>query len=93
MVAGMSMNVTPPPGVRAFDALFSETGILWAINRQVFHPRGFALALHRDDHGHLVGWSIEGDGAEPWRFDDEAAERACFLAFERLLAGLARVGR
>ncbi|MEM9468309.1 MAG: hypothetical protein AAGA90_23275 [Actinomycetota bacterium] len=39
-----------------------ETGVLWAINRIVFHPRGFALALTYPD-----GTTPQqvADGAEP----------------------------
>jgi hypothetical protein len=51
---------------RPFSAL-SDSGLLWLINAAVFHPRGFALALHRRD-GEFVGWSLIGDGTEPWQF-------------------------
>lgn len=43
--------------MRKFSEL-SSSGILWLINRVVFHPRGFALALHFEDDGTAVGWSI-----------------------------------
>ena len=52
---------------------FSElrpTGLLWLINTTVFHPRGYALALHFDDDGNATGWSLMGDGSEPWVFLD-----------------------
>lgn len=53
-----------------------ETGILWLINRVVFHPRGYALALTVEEDGTVSGWSIQGDGSEPWCFsetdDDES---------------------
>jgi len=49
-----------------------DTGLLWLINRSVFHPRGLALALHCDEHGTLTGWSLQGDGAEPWQFPPDS---------------------
>jgi hypothetical protein len=56
---------------RPFEDLRS-TGLLWLINRIVFHPRGYALALHRDDDGTITGWSMLGDGSDLWRFDQDA---------------------
>lgn len=41
-----------------------DDGLLWLINRVVFHPRGFAL-------GHTQGtdtFTLIGDGSEPWHF-------------------------
>lgn len=52
---------------RPFEELASS-GLLWLINASVFHPRGFALALRVRD-GKAVGWSLLGDGREPWHFD------------------------
>lgn len=47
-----------------------DTGLLWLINRVVFHPRGYALALHfsgsSEDLGECTGWSLLGDGTEVW---------------------------
>lgn len=64
---------------RPFEDL-SPTGLLWLINRTVFHPRGLALALHRGDDGKIVGWTVDGHGGEVWSFapddDDEGFERA-----------------
>lgn len=72
---------------RSFDQLLSE-GVLWAINVHVFHPRGFALALHFDDeNGEATGWSIMGDGTEPWVMQDGPGNCAKFSAFEGLLSG------
>lgn len=54
-------------------------GVLWLINRVVFHPRGFALALMSDG-----SFDLQGDGTEPWsmpaRVDDQkfAAVEALF---------------
>lgn len=47
----------------------SPTGMLWLINRQVFHPRGFALALVKNEDGEVIGWNVLGDGIEPWYFE------------------------
>lgn len=57
-----------------------EDGLLWLINRCVFHPRGFALGRTpgQDD------FTLFGDGEEAWSYgpgiDDEcfAAATACF---------------
>lgn len=54
-------------------------GVLWAINKTVFHPRGFALAL--DPDGNLF---LHGDGSERWLFEAET-ERLKSIAFESLL--------
>jgi hypothetical protein len=54
----------------------------------VMHPRGFALALHYEGNGgdgEPTGWSLIGDGTEPWVFRDEDTPEP-FKAFERLLA-------
>lgn len=49
-----------------------ETGLLWLINRTVFHPRGFALALtFEKEGGALLGWELLGDGTECWRMTAE----------------------
>jgi hypothetical protein len=67
-----------------------ETGLLWAINRYLFHPRGFALTFHFDDDGQLTGWSLQGDGkSEVWAYDGESDDDG-FLKFERYLASLRR---
>lgn len=77
-------ETTARPWVDLFD-----TGVLWAINRALFHPRGFALALETDTKsgGVVLGWSLHGDGSEPWKFTDDALEDQRFAAFEALLAG------
>lgn len=71
-------------------------GILWAINRYLFHPRGYALALHYPDGVTVeqiknfevepTGWSIMGDGTEPWAFTEKDDDEQ-FMAFEQLLKG------
>jgi hypothetical protein len=69
----MAVPVSEP---RPFADL-RPTGLLWLINTTVFHPRGFALALHLDDQGTATGWSLQGDGTEPWEFQltDADADR------------------
>lgn len=50
-----------------------SSGLLWLINRTVFHPRGMALALVAGDDGEIAGWRLTGDGSEVMWFspDDE----------------------
>ena len=57
---------------RPFSEL-RDTGLLWLFNRVVFHPRGYALAIHSDAErdGSALGWSIMGDGTEPWSMGAE----------------------
>lgn len=62
----------------------SGSGLLWLINRVVFHPRGFALALHTESDGRVTGWSIQGAGKEVWKFSD-ADDDASFAAAEKTL--------
>lgn len=62
----------PDPGL-PFAGL-ANTGLLWLVNRVVFHPRGFALAIHHNRNGEATGWSIMGDGSEPWTFDPDSVD-------------------
>lgn len=64
-----------------------DQGVLWAINRYLFHPRGYALALMVEEDGTVSGWSIQGDGSEVWTFTSEDDDRL-FAAFEAFLASL-----
>ena len=54
----------------------SNTGLLWLINRVVFHPRGYKLALIcKDGTREVEGWTLQGDGSEVCVFsesDDDA---------------------
>ena len=61
-----------------------DSGLLWLINRVCFHPRGFALAIHVNDDEHVTGWSVEGDGTDPWSFPVEG-EREYFERAEQTL--------
>jgi hypothetical protein len=71
---------------RGFEEL-SDTGILWLINRVVFHPRGFAMSIHIDAEGKYDGWNIEGDGSEIWRFSLDSDDKK-FIAVEEFLNSL-----
>lgn len=78
----------PDTPARSVDATrpvadLSSSGVLWLINRVVFHPRGFALAIDPDNGT----WGIIGDGSEPWRYDAESVdEDALFAAVQQTLA-------
>lgn len=84
------------PAVGGAGRPFSElrdTGLLWLVNKAVFHPRGFALALFIDDDGEATGWKLEGDGSEPWRYegstpDGVPLDDAGFARVEAFLASL-----
>ena len=57
-----------------FPHPFSElrpSGLLWLVNRAVFYPRGYALALVFDVDGVALGWHLQGDGSEPFWFSPE----------------------
>ncbi|MGJ3228907.1 hypothetical protein ACQEUV_26660 [Micromonospora aurantiaca (nom. illeg.)] len=75
------MARTPEPPARPFAEL-RESGLLWLINRVVFHPRGFALALTVCE-GEAVGWTLLGDGSEVWKFDGD--EDRLFAEVQRTL--------
>lgn len=63
----------------------ADNGVLWAVNRTLFHPRGFALWFGTDEHGVSLGWGIDGDGTEPWSFGPDIDEVGKMRAFEALL--------
>lgn len=91
------MSTLPPDGDpgECFDRPFSDlrdTGLLWLINRTVLHPRGYALALNYEepmDGDEPTGWSLMGDGSEPWQYGcdpgSQAREHECFIAVQALL--------
>lgn len=59
----------PLPEPRPFAEL-RDTGLLWLINRTVFHPCGLALALHTDHCGNPTGWNlVRSPDGHPWVFD------------------------
>lgn len=50
--------------------------LLWLINRQVFHPRGYALALDTE----TGEFSLLGDGDEPFVFPGNGGDERFLLA-------------
>ncbi|MGI5223561.1 hypothetical protein [Actinoallomurus sp. CA-142502] len=72
-------------------AELTDSGLLWLINRVVFHPRGLALAIHVDGNGTATAWSLQGDGTEPWSFPPER-EREHFQHAEQTLRDAADRG-
>lgn len=68
---------------RPFEDL-SDSGVLWAINRVLFHPRGYALTLVFNEEGAATGWYIQGLGKEVWSFDERTDDER-FAAFEETL--------
>lgn len=79
----------PPETARPLETL-SATGLLWLLNSEVLHPRGFALALAYDEAGLVVGWTMQGDGVERMSFDAETNEEKsatveAFFADERMV--------
>lgn len=76
----------PAEEARSFDEL-RGTGLLWLINRVVMHPRGYALAIHHDEDGRAIGWTLLGDDTEPWSFSpaEDEREKALFDKLKELL--------
>lgn len=70
-----------------------DTGILWAINRVLFHPRGFALALayapeDLDDTGEPVGWNLySAESGQVYEFEN-GTEDSNFKKFEAFLESI-----
>lgn len=60
----------------------TSNGVLWAINRVLFHPRGFALGYDREAHT----FEVWGNGDEPWTFDSPVPENELYAAFETMLS-------
>ena len=73
-----------PDDGRPFSELRDE-GLLWLINTTVFHPRGYALAIHFDHEERATGWSLVGDGSEPWQMPDSPTIDELFAKTKRLL--------
>jgi hypothetical protein len=83
-------EITLEEGVVIDFAALRGTGLLWLINKVVFHPRGFAFALQLEDDGSASGWTLLGDGTEPWRYEGEQDGRPIDdVGFERAEAFLA----
>jgi hypothetical protein len=60
---------------------FRGDGVLWLVNRTVFHPLGFALGQDRD----TGEFKLYGDGTELWSFADSLSEDERFSAVQTLL--------
>lgn len=56
-------------------------GLLWLINRCVFHPRGYALG-YDEENGSF--WLL-GDGHEPWQFLQGAEDTARMARIKELM--------
>lgn len=61
------------------------SGLLWLINRVVCHPRGYALAMCFNDDGNCIGWTLLGDGSEPWFFTPGEEEDQRFALVKELM--------
>lgn len=72
--------------IRQWDDLRTH-GLLWLINRAVFHPRGYALGFVMDADT-PIGWTISGDGSEPWQYASEVDERELFEKVQAFFASL-----
>ncbi|MDG9703753.1 hypothetical protein [Streptomyces sp. DH37] len=72
-----------PEGMRPLEELVGS-GLLWLINRVVFHPRGVALGLNITPGGRVTGWHLLPSPGEPWRFT-EPADNDGFLRAEATL--------
>lgn len=72
------------PVVRPFEDL-RFTGLLALINVTVFHPRGYGLTLVYDDDSNPIGWTLQGDGREPWTFGDDWQQD--FVRYQSFLTG------
>jgi hypothetical protein len=82
----------PLPGLDPGRPLseLSDSGLLWLINRVVFHPRGYSLALHVSDPDTagvktVTGWSIQGTGADVWVFGPGVDEDAMLAKVREVL--------
>ena len=81
----MSTPLNPRPFLELSDA-----GLLWLINRVVFHPRGLALALHEQD-GVAHGWELlAAPPGEPFIFPEDVDTDSFRRAEETLRAALTK---
>ncbi len=71
-------------------AEFKLVGLLWLVNRVVFHPRGYALTFHFEKDGSVSGWSMQGDGSEVWSFTTEDDDE-CFASVRAYFDGIGGV--
>lgn len=66
---------------RMWEIDLQADGVLWAINRTLFHPRGFALGWDRESGK----FYLLGDGKELWEYSESEDDE--FQAFKKLLEG------
>lgn len=72
----------------------SDSGLLWLINRTVFHPHGLALALNQEEGGEITGWLLlAADEGEPFTFPTATDNDGYQRAQETLRAALTRKER
>lgn len=72
-----------------------DSGLLWLINRVVFHPRGLALALWREEStGTVTAWRLlTAEDGEPFSFSNRDDENGYRRAEATLRAALIRKER
>lgn len=86
----MARQVIPLAGLR-------DKGLLWLINRVVFHPRGYAIGVdyrvtldpatgEKQTVGEPIGWLLLGDGSEVWTMGDDPPEDTYLARVESFLA-------
>ncbi len=64
---------------------FRNAGLVWAINKSLFHPYGFSMEVKFNDKtGEIVGWDITGDGSKPFFYSQEI-EKAGFAKFSKFI--------
>ncbi len=51
-------NFPDTEGALPLEELITS-GVLWAINEEMFWPYGAALALHVNEEGKVCGWSLQ----------------------------------
>ena len=72
--------MTDPRATRPVD--LQADGLLWLINREVFHPRGYALGYDPEERTFV----LMGDGTEPFVYPgDGSAERVDLARIKELL--------
>lgn len=68
--------------IRSVD--LQNDGLLYLINREVFHPRGYSLGLAAGEDG-ISAIVLVGDGSQPVGFGEDVDEQALFDAAKALL--------
>ncbi|WP_406157765.1 hypothetical protein [Streptomyces canus] len=90
MAQDASVYPEPQGGLQPLSELI-DSGLLWLINRSVFHPHGLALALWREESGEVTGWQLLiGRQGEPFSFSNRDDEDGYRRAEATLRAALIR---